>query len=135
MEPHFEKGPSLAWEVRDEDPEVLGEEQALVQVAVNLLLNAREAAEQRGGEGLVRVRLEPAKDGARLTVEDNGPGIPPEIRDRLFEPFVTSKAGGSGLGLFVVETLIRRMGGQVTLAQRPGGGTVASVTLPSPEGA
>ena len=135
VEPHFEKGPSLAWEVRDEGPEVLGEEQALVQVAVNLLLNAREAAEQRGEDGVVRVCLEPVKGGARLAVEDNGPGIPPEIRDRLFEPFVTSKAGGSGLGLFVVETLTRRMGGQVTLSERPGGGTVASVTLPSPGGA
>jgi len=69
-------------------------------------------------------------------VADDGPGLPPEVQGRLFEPFVTTKAQGTGLGLYVVETLVRRMGGRITLLPREGGGTVARAEFrrPSAEG-
>lgn len=107
-----------------EGPGVVGDAQSLVQVALNLLLNAVEAA----GEGgkTVRVRFEASgPERALFTVEDDGPGLPAEVRGRLFEPFVTTKAQGTGLGLYVAEALARRMGGRITLLPREGGGTVA----------
>jgi len=129
-EPQFASGPRLTWDVQEDGPPVLGEEHGLVQVAVNLLLNAREAVESMGSAGEVRVSLESAEAGVRLLVEDNGPGLPPAISEHLFEPFVTTKAQGTGLGLFVVETLVRRMGGTASLSARDGGGVVATVILP-----
>lgn len=112
-------------------PVVVGDPQALVQVALNLLLNAVDAARQGGGT--VRVRFEAdTPERASLSVEDDGPGLPPEVRRRLFEPFVTTKAQGTGLGLYVVEALVRRMGGKVALLPREEGGTQARVELRRP---
>lgn len=129
VEPAYAGGPSLDCGIDPDGPSVMGHQQALVQVAVNLLLNAREAVETLGPGGAVRVMLERQGDAVAFTVADNGVGIPPEISAHLFEPFVTSKARGSGLGLFVVDALLRRMGGAVVLEARDGGGTVARVTL------
>jgi signal transduction histidine kinase len=133
VEPHFVKGPHLRWLAKEEEPAVIGDEQALVQVAVNLLLNARDAVEGQGDAGLVEVVLEQRAGRVVLTVSDNGEGVSPEVIDHLFEPFVTSKAKGSGLGLFVVDTLLRRMGGTIKIEAAEGGGTVASVTLKEPD--
>ena len=132
VEPHFASGPRLIWDVSEDAPLVRGEGQGLVQVAVNLLLNAKEAVEKRGSEGEVRVSLKSANGRAHLLVEDNGSGLSPAVMDHLFEPFVTTKAQGTGLGLFVVDTLVRRMGGGVSLNPRDGGGIVAEVILPEP---
>lgn len=79
-----------------------GDADSLRQLAVNLLLNAIEAT--RGRDGLRRVEVSVSSHGAdclRLTVKDTGPGPAPEVQDRLFEPFVTEKPDGTGLGLFV----------------------------------
>ncbi|MGC8763637.1 MAG: sensor histidine kinase [Acidobacteriota bacterium] len=112
-------------------PEVVGDAQSLVQVALNLLLNAVDAA-AKGGKNVV-VRFQEGVEGEALfTVADDGPGLPPEVREHLFEPFVTTKAQGTGLGLYVVDTLVRRMGGQITLVPREGGGTTARVALRRP---
>jgi C4-dicarboxylate-specific signal transduction histidine kinase len=130
VEPQFQNGPALVWRVEEHAPVVYGEEPALIQVAVNLLLNAREAVEQAGSEGWVRVVFGEAGGLPRLLVEDNGPGLSFEVAGNLFEPFVTTKAQGTGLGLFVVDTLVRRMGGSVRLFSREGGGATAEVLLP-----
>jgi C4-dicarboxylate-specific signal transduction histidine kinase len=133
VEPHFTSGPRLVWDVLEDVPLLKGEEQGLVQVAVNLLLNAKEAVEQKGTEGEVKVSLNSRDGCVLLRVEDDGPGLPPSILDHLFEPFVTTKAQGTGLGLFVVDTLVRRMGGRVSLSPGQGGGIVAEVIFPEPE--
>jgi signal transduction histidine kinase len=127
--PHFSKGPSLIWPEPSQAPVVMGYEESLVQIALNLILNAHDAAAERGNEGRVEIRLDAAGNHCRFCVEDNGAGIPPAIRDHLFEPFVTSKARGTGLGLFVVDILARRMGGSVRFEEPPGGGTCVTVTL------
>jgi signal transduction histidine kinase len=120
----------LDWRAGDEGPEVYGEPQWLVQVAVNLLLNARDAASASPGGGHVRVGLEAGADGTVLfTIADDGPGIDPQVAGHLFEPYVTSKPKGSGLGLFVVDQLVRRMEGTVALRTGASGGTVAEVRL------
>ena len=66
----------------------------------------------------------------RISIADRGPGIPDHIRDRVFEPFFTTRATGTGLGLAIVRRLIELQDGTVTLHERTGGGTVAEVTLP-----
>jgi signal transduction histidine kinase len=131
VEPHADRaGTTLSWEIEQPPPRVLGDRQALVQAAANLLLNAVEAVEEKGAEGRVEVSLRAEGGRVLLTVADNGPGVPPEVAAHLFEPFVTSKARGTGLGLFVVDALARRMGGSARVQRRPEGGTEAILEMP-----
>jgi len=127
--PQFEAGPGLLWRIPAEVPAVEGWPEPLTEVVVNLLLNARDAAAARGAEGRVEVGFGPAGQGLELTVSDNGAGLPAEVRGHLGEPFVTTKPDGTGLGLFVTDLLVRRMGGSLSLEDREGGGTVARVRL------
>jgi signal transduction histidine kinase len=69
----------------------------------------------------------------KLTVKDNGPGIPSETRERAFEPFVTSKSGGSGLGLYLVREIVLAAGGSISLSSTDGRGTSVSVRWPTAE--
>ncbi|MDQ3031318.1 MAG: ATP-binding protein [Myxococcota bacterium] len=114
--------------------DVRGESDALTQLVLNLLLNAADAIE---GEGSIIVSLtidEESASGAEacLTVDDTGPGIAPELRDRLFEPFVTTKSAGSGtgLGLAVCWTIVERLGGSITAEGAPSGGARFVVRIP-----
>jgi signal transduction histidine kinase len=94
-------------------PVALGREQ-LVQLLLNLVLNAADAV---GSGGHIRISAEARADGVVLTVEDDGPGIDPELRDRLFEPFATTKepGKGTGLGLAVCRGLVEAVGGSISL--------------------
>ena len=74
------------------------------------------------------VRLESA---ALMRVIDDGPGVPPELRDRLFEPFVTGRPGGSGLGLAIVQRAVQVHRGFVLVDSQPGAGTSVNVVIPS----
>ena len=97
------------------------------QILVNLVQNAVEAS-QDGGE--VRLALDRRDGVARIRVLDRGSGLSKEVAQRAFQPGVTSKARGSGLGLTIVRTLAEQQGGKVSLANREGGGCVAEVVLP-----
>ena len=66
----------------------------------------------------------------RISIADRGQGIPDDIRERVFEPFFTTRATGTGLGLAIVRRLVELQDGTVTLRERDGGGTIAEVTLP-----
>ena len=94
----------------------------------NLILNAGEAMSQRDGHIVVRAR-EVAGD-ARIAVEDDGPGIPEEVQSRLFKPFFTTKARGTGLGLTLVRKFTEAMGGRIEFQSRVGAGTTFTVVLP-----
>jgi len=106
----------------------------LTQVFVNLVANACHAAKERpGGDGAapaVTVRVAPdGAERARVTVEDNGPGIAPEVMERLFEPYVTNKRGGTGLGLAVAFRIVTEHGGSLS-AESSAAGTRFTVVLP-----
>lgn len=100
------------------------------QVLVNLMRNAVEAMEGSARRELT-VATEAAPNG-RLAVHvgDTGSGIAPEIAERLFQPFVTTKAAGMGVGLSICRSIIEGHGGQLIVASNPGGGTVFSFTVP-----
>jgi C4-dicarboxylate-specific signal transduction histidine kinase len=121
-------------EVLDEPLMVHGQQNLLEQVLVNLLLNARDALRDSERNDKV-IELLAKRGGAGrilLTVTDNGPGIPPEIRERIFEPFFTSKptGRGTGLGLSLSFGIVREAGG--TLSLLPGtSGTAFQIDLPA----
>lgn len=102
----------------------------LKRVFANLVANAV------GYAGEARVRLSAAERTVRVDIEDEGPGIPPQEMDRVFEPFHrvegsrNRETGGVGLGLPIARNILRAHGGDVVLANRPTGGVRATVTLP-----
>jgi signal transduction histidine kinase len=106
----------------------------LYHVLLNLLKNAIEAMP---GGGRVDVRAGSLRDALVLTVADTGPGIPPEVLPRLFEPFFSLKATGkgTGLGLVICKDLVEKQGGSIVAANRPEGGAVFTVTIPLLRGA
>jgi two-component system nitrogen regulation sensor histidine kinase GlnL len=123
-------------------PPAFGEEDQLIQLFLNLMKNAAEAAHARGdgrGEIIIATAF---RHGARpdrgiparaapleVKVIDNGPGVPPNLREHLFEPFVTTKEHGTGLGLSLVAKLAAAHGGMVDFESSPGR-TVFRVLLP-----
>lgn len=120
------------FEIREEFdpslPPVLANRDALEQVLINLISNARDAAREGAGAGMVIVQtrfvsglaFSAIRNGRavplpiEITVSDNGPGIDPALRDHVFEPFVSSKPSGQGLGLSLVRKLVRDMNGNVS---------------------
>jgi two-component system, NtrC family, sensor kinase len=107
-------------------------EDTLVRVLLNLLINASDAFPEGASEPRVRVHLQSAGDRAICDVIDNGPGVPPEMLARLFEPFATTKprGSGSGLGLAVSRHLLRAAGGELKLLGTGATGTAFRLTLP-----
>ena len=113
---------------------VPGDEALLRQAFLNLARNGAEACAEaaNGGRELLRgetVRRE-STGFQRITVFDNGPGIPADAREKLFRPFFTTKASGTGLGLAVVQKIVVQHGGHVKARNRPEGGAAFIVTLP-----
>ena len=111
---------------------------AVVMVVLNLVLNAVQAS---NGEAQVRVTLRDTQardlpsgvalgDSVLLEVADTGPGVPEDLLDRLFDPFVTGREGGTGLGLSVVQRAVEAHGGVVFVDSVTGKGTKFSVFLP-----
>jgi two-component system, cell cycle sensor histidine kinase and response regulator CckA len=122
---------------RDLHP-VIADSVQLAQVIENLVINAREATPQRGK---LLVRAEnfersaglsglPASRFVRVQIEDGGTGIPENIRERIFDAFFTTKAGGSGLGLATVKSIVEQHGGSITIDSVVGRGTTVSLLLP-----
>ena len=108
----------------------VGDPDALRAALLNLALNACQASPGGG----VEIEVIPEDCRCRVAVRDRGPGLPQTVRDRLFEPFVTTRVEGTGLGLAIVKRLIEQQGGQISFTDRPGGGTEAIVSLPLARG-
>ena len=111
-------------------PAVNADKDQMVQVLTNLVQNAIDAASSRT-EPKVWVTLTPTgADRVEIQVTDNGPGVAPEMRDRLFEPYATTKPHGTGLGLAIVQRIVIEHGGEISYSDAPGGGARFSVALP-----
>jgi two-component system sensor histidine kinase DctS len=123
---------TLQVEVPPDLPPVLADRVLLEQVLLNLTRNAIEAMQDIDRERRV-LRIEAAHDEAQgqvsVSVIDNGHGIPPEVAERLFSPFFSTKAEGMGMGLSICRTAIEFHGGTLTHADNPEGGTVFTFTL------
>ncbi|MBI3549041.1 MAG: PAS domain S-box protein [Elusimicrobia bacterium] len=97
------------------------------QVLWNLIRNAFQAVE---GKGRIEVRTEPHDGGVTIVVEDNGPGVPDDQRERIFAPFFTTKAKGTGLGLPICRSIVTAHGGEIRIDSGPNRGTRFSILLP-----
>ena len=116
----------------DTSPRILqGDSQLLERAVRNLLHNAAHADAESGHAGPLHVGLEPGSDGVELYVEDHGPGLPESVRQRLFQPFVTGREGGVGLGLSLTYRIVSLHGGRVRLENRDRGGTRAIISFPN----
>jgi two-component system sensor histidine kinase PilS (NtrC family) len=93
----------------------------------NLLVNGAHAMQ---GRGRISVAVDAAPDDCRIAVSDGGPGIPTEIRSKLFRPFVTTKSRGTGLGLATAKRLVEAHDGRITVDCPPEGGTIVTIRLP-----
>ncbi|MEZ5939150.1 MAG: PAS domain-containing sensor histidine kinase [Hyphomonadaceae bacterium] len=116
---------------------VLGDERMLAQAMTNILKNAAEAIERNVEEGTVKsgmiaVDLHREGDEVEINIRDNGPGFPPGDRDRVLEPYVTTRKNGVGLGLAIVVRIIEDHGGRIWLSDNPQAPTGALVTIRLP---
>lgn len=100
------------------------------QVLVNLMTNAVQAIESSRGAGEVKVQAGVDTEHAWIEVQDDGPGFAPELLPRLFEPLVTSRTTGIGLGLALCARIVNRHGGKLRAENRPEGGALLRMTLP-----
>jgi signal transduction histidine kinase len=111
-------------------PRVEGEARALNQVFLNLLKNAAESLTGRGG--CIDLAVRPEGDAVVIELRDDGPGIAPEVSERVFEPFFTTKRTeqGSGLGLSISRRIVSQHGGSIELESEPNRGTLVRIRLP-----
>jgi signal transduction histidine kinase len=126
--------PGVPIVIAGEFADVSGDDALIGQAILNLARNAAEAAAGNPPSGRVILRGEIDKSGPlqgqRISIADNGPGIPPESLTKIFMPFYTTKANGTGLGLAVVQKIIVQHGGSVEVRNQPEGGAEFIVWLP-----
>jgi signal transduction histidine kinase/ligand-binding sensor domain-containing protein len=114
-------------------PMIVGNRVQLQQVLANLVLNAIDAMRHRDGEHRLIVTTRTGADGVEFTVRDNGPGLESGEESRIFEPFVTTKTHGMGVGLAISRTLVGAHGGKIRASNHPDGGAEFVITLPVTE--
>jgi signal transduction histidine kinase len=108
-------------------PVLLGYYDPLRRAFSNLLRNATEAC---GEQGSLEIISAPDNGGGiRVEIRDHGPGVPPDMADRIFDPYCTGKPGGTGLGLALVKQTIEMHGGSIALTETPGGGATFVVRM------
>jgi PAS domain S-box-containing protein len=116
-------------------PEIEADEDQLIQVLINLIINAQHVLADHPGDRKITVRTRHDKPSRRvlLDVADNGPGVPKDLAVRIFEPFYTTKAvgEGTGLGLSMCKGMVESQGGTIALHETPGGGATFRVSLPT----
>jgi two-component system, LuxR family, sensor kinase FixL len=109
-------------------PTIMADAELLKIAFVNLLMNGAHAM---GGHGVIRVSVATAEGMCRIAFRDGGPGIPTDIREKIFTPFFTTKSKGTGLGLPTTKRLIDAHAGRIDIECPPSGGTIVTVRLPS----
>lgn len=119
----------IALELTPEAPDLDLDSEQMRRVLINLIENGLEAAGQQGG---IVIQTENNPNWVKLLVVDTGPGVPEGDRERIFQPHVTSKQSGMGMGLAEVRSIIESHGGQIVAVNAPGGGAQFEITLPIP---
>jgi PAS domain S-box-containing protein len=114
-------------------PAIMADPNQLMQVFLNLLLNAEQAIRESRDKGTIRVRIGRNADSVWVVFQDDGPGIADENLTHIFDPFFTTKrpGRGTGLGLSICKTVLREHGGNIEANSGPGGGAVFTITLPA----
>ena len=136
------RGIKVAWTLEENLPKVMGDAGRLEQVFINLLMNARDAIDEKWSDApgdsndkqiIVKTRTE--ESNVILEVSDNGKGIPPALLDKIFEPFFTTKqvGKGTGLGLSISYGIIQDCGGTIRAVSKAGEGATFIVTFPIPD--
>jgi signal transduction histidine kinase len=120
----------VAVRVEGEEAVLRGDPQLLERAVRNLLHNAAQAEREAGRRGPIEISILQEAEGIEIAIEDRGPGLPEEIRARLFHPFATGRRGGVGLGLALAHRIVVLHGGRIRLDDRPGGGTRAVLFFP-----
>ena len=112
--------------------DVLGDEVLLRQVFGNLIRNAVDACADAGRQADIRIRgeVDGSQGVCRVAVDDNGPGIPEAARERIFQPFFTTRSRGTGLGLAIVQKIVVMHNGRVTVGDAPGSGASVQISIP-----
>jgi signal transduction histidine kinase len=118
---------TLSTRVPDDPVTVVGQPDRLKQAMLNILINALEAMPKGG---MLDIALERSDGRASITVRDNGPGIPPEVLDAIYDMHFTTKSGGTGVGLYVARSVMQSHGGTIDVAAVPDGGTSFTLKLP-----
>ena len=127
-------GIDLTLDLADGSPHLWADPDQLNQVVTNLVINAQHALQSSAPPRRIAVatRFDRDTGSVRLTVSDNGPGVPPDIRSRIFDPFFTTKQAGlgTGVGLSLVHNIVSGHGGTIALDETPGGGATFAAELP-----
>jgi signal transduction histidine kinase len=120
--------PSMAsrLELDPSTPVLQGHYDPLRRAFSNILRNAVEAC---GGQGEIEIAAAPENGGARVRIRDHGPGIPPELEGRIFDPYCTGKEGGTGLGLALAKQTVELHRGTIGVERTPGGGATFVIRL------
>jgi two-component system NtrC family sensor kinase len=113
-------------------PAVVGDASQLIQVFLNLVINAEQAIREIRGSGRIQIRAASLSNKVMVTVQDDGGGIPTEALAKIFDPFYTTKrpGGGTGLGLSICIAILREHGGTIEAQSLPAGGSAFTVILP-----
>ncbi len=128
--PHV-PGATVEFELPDQAVPVYLDKQMLRRALINLVRNAGQAIQGAGrDDGRVVVRLSRDGDFRVIDIDDNGPGIPEEMRDTVFDPYVTTKTDGTGLGLAIVKKIVVEHGGSIRAEKSPLGGARMHISLP-----
>jgi two-component system, LuxR family, sensor kinase FixL len=125
-----QKGVSIKLEDGPADVSILADKIQVQQVLLNLLRNAAEAVAAMERRDIV-VRTELQNDAVKISVTDNGPGLPEKVQAKLFQPFISTKKTGMGIGLSICHSIITAHNGRLWAEPNPNGGTIFFLTLPT----
>jgi PAS domain S-box-containing protein len=121
---------AISAEIEEGTPKPRADRVQLQQVIMNLMLNAIEAMKDTGGELTIKSRLNP-EGGLLVTISDTGVGLPEEWKDKIFDPFHSTKPQGTGMGLTITRSIVESYGGRVWATNNRGAGATFHLTLPS----